>query len=146
MVSQVHIFISYIRFTDFNYKNGIKNYYQSLLVIGELCSNILSGFLLSEFSRSSAIVAFVSVVPSFHRVFVGISCVRHFFLWVFHGFTIFSCGYFVGRNIFFLGISCIQDFFLWVLRESNFFRCVLFCDLKVFGCWLHEIHRNDRNT
>ena len=41
--------------------------------------------------------------------------------WLFRGFKIFSCEYFVGPNNFLEGISWVQNFFSWVFRGLQFF-------------------------
>ena len=68
----------------------------------------------TKFRQQRVIVGLVGLVTSCHRVFVGISWVTNFFLWVFRGSQLFSRGYFVGSKFFLVG---------------NF---------VVFSCWLHE--------
>ena len=74
----------------------------------------------------------MGLVPSYHRIFVGILLVQNFFLWVFLGSKMFSCEYFVGPNIFshryFVGPKCFLVDILWV---QNFFSWV-FCGSEIF--------------
>ena len=53
----------------------------------------------------------------FFLYFVG----SKFTLWVFHGFRIFSCGYFVGLIFFLVTISWVQYLLSWVFFGSKIF-------------------------
>ena len=78
-------------------------------------------FECAKFRGSCAIVGLLGLVPSCNRAFVGILWVQFFFSWVFRGFKIFSCGYFVGLKVFLVSISWVWNFFSRVFRGSKIF-------------------------
>ena len=80
----------------------------------------------AKFRGSRAIIDFMSLVPSCHRVSVGISRVQNFLAGI-RGPEIFSRGYFVSQNFFLVG-------FLW----AQFFLYRCFRDSKILSYWLYE--------
>ena len=100
----------------------------------------------AKFSGSRAIVDFVGLVPSCHRVIVDNSCVPNFFSWVFRRSKIFFSGYFVGLKSFFVGISWASNLLSWVFRGSKIFsrgytvgaKFSLVGNFVIFSCWPHE--------
>ena len=96
-------------------------------------------FECGKFRRSRAIVSLVSLVPSCHGAFVGISWVQ-FCLFVGISWVrfFFFGGYFVGPKFFLPSILWVRNFLSCVFSGFNFFSGSSFCDSKIFSCWLHE--------
>ena len=76
-----------------------------------------------------AIVGLLGLVPLCHHAFIGISWVQNILLWVFCGFKIFSCGYFLSPKFYLLGILWVQDFSCW------YFVGPKFCNFQLLATW-----------
>ena len=89
-----------------------------------------------KFRRWCVIVDLVGLVPSYHHMFLAISWIRNFFLWLFLGLETLSDMEFLRPKFFLVGILWDKIFFAWVFGGSKIFLSWVFCGSDFFSSWL----------